>query len=148
MSFSEERSAFYRTVANGNELAREWLCLFHDYCHELDDVIDIPDWSPARVLAVFERANLIYTHPFYAAYRAQLTPAIQVATAIYSDANHWEKEPDLWKKQWADVMRHSGNEVIFSVAFITGGYAHLKSITRPMLAMCYIYHKDKYGVPQ
>lgn len=146
-SFTEQRCQFYGTVAHGNAGAHEWLCLWHDYCHEIDDIIDIPDWSAERVIAVFERANALYTHAFYQTHRLALSPMILVATSLYNDANKWEQDPQLWKRWWAEVMRHCGNEVIFAVAQICGGYQHLKSITAPMLAMCYVYHKDKYGTP-
>lgn len=146
-AFGDERRKFYATVANGNLSANDWLCQWHDYCHEIDDVIDTPDYAPERVLGLFERANALYTHPFYQLHRAKLSTMILVATSLYSDSNKWEKDAALWKRWWAEVMRHCGNEAIFAVAQICGGYTHMKGLTAPMLAMCYVYHKDKYGTP-
>lgn len=146
-SFKEERSAFYRTIANGDAAAHDFLCQWHDYCHEIDDIIDTPDWSSERLLKLFEFANRVYTHPFYALHRKVLSPVVLVATSLYADSNAWEKDDQLWKRWWADVLRHCGNEVIFTVAQICGGYFHVRSITAPLMAMCYIYHKDKHGTP-
>lgn len=147
MSDREERGKFYDMVACGNAPAREWLILFHDYCHEIDDVIDENDWDNERVLGVFIAANTLYSHPFYCAHHKVLGPCILIATSVYVDSNKWEKDPAKWKKWWAEVMRHSGNEVIFAVANICGGWKHLRYVTAPLYASCYVYHADKYGTP-
>jgi hypothetical protein len=144
---NKERARFYQLVANGNTAGLDFLTRFHAYMHEIDDIIDERDWNNERVLKCFASACLLYSHPFYSANRHRLGTAILVATSLYNDANKWERDPALWKRWWADVMRHAGNEVIFAVAQICGGWGHLKSLTAPMMAMSYIYHADKYGTP-
>lgn len=146
-TFKEERARFYRLAACGNELAMDFLCQWHDYCHEIDDVIDTPDYTPARLLALLEFANRLYSHAFYAQHRQVLSPVILVATSIYADSNKWEQDEQLWKRWWAEVLRHCGNEVTYTVAQLCGGYMHVRQITAPLMAMSFIYHKDKYGLP-
>ena len=62
----------------------------------------------------------------------------------WEDSVTWERSPELFKRQWADVMRHSENLVIFSVAILCGGYEHLMELSNPWRAMLYVCHKDKY----
>lgn len=143
-----ERNQFYETVACGNRLAYDFLTLFHGYMHEIDDIIDESDWTPERVLACFASACRVYSHPFYSANRKALSPSILVATSVYHDSNQWEKDPALWKRWFADVMRHSGNQVIFTVAHLCGGWKHMQGLTKPLMAASYVYHADKYGTPK
>lgn len=143
----EERNKFYRTVSCGNAIAYEFLVQFHEYCHEVDDIIDLPDWSPERVLNCFALACRLYSHPFYTQHRKAIGPAILVATSLYQDANKWEQDPALWKQWWADVLRHAGNQVTFTIAQLCGGWTHMKGLTAPLMASSYIYHADKYGTP-
>lgn len=139
---------FFNRVANGNQVGLDWLCLWHDYNHDVDDVIDENRWDGQSLLTVFMCACTVYSHPFYRQHLHQLQTPVMLATSMYADSVKWERDPQLWKRQWADVMRHAGNEVICAVAIICGGYEHMRQIAGPMLAMCYIHHKDKYGVPE
>lgn len=144
---NEELRRWFTHIANGNPSGGAWLSLYHDWCHEVDDVIDLPDWSPETLLKVLVRACEVYSHPFYVKNCKHLQGVCILATAEYSDSINWERAPELFKRQWAEVMRHAGNHVIYTVALLCGGYEHLLNFSGPWRAMCYVYHKDKYGTP-
>lgn len=139
---------FYSTICGENKSALEWICLFHDYMHEVDDIIDENDWNPERVMKCLIMANDVYSHSFYLEHWKRLQCSILSATSVYCDSIKWERSTDLWKRQFAEVTRHAGNEVVHVVALICGGYENVRKISAAMLAAAFIYHKDKYGVPQ
>lgn len=137
----------YHQIANGNEQAESFLWTWGCYLRAVDDVIDEGKWEPEEILRVMMLACTFYSHPFYVAHSNQLQMPVIVATNFWLDSIKWEKEAELWKRQWADVMRHSGNEVILAVAMIAGGWEGIREFSAPLMAMCYCYHADKHGVP-
>lgn len=143
----EQYLSFYLRVANGDHEAANFLCNFHRWCHNVDDIIDESRWSPLLINKVLLEACQIYSHPFYRRHCAALQSQIIIATSAYADANKWEKDGQLWKRQWAEVLRHAGLHVNFTVAMICGGWEHLRAYSAPQLAMAFIYHKDRHGTP-
>lgn len=134
-------------AANGNAEAADFLWVWGAYLRRVDDVIDDARWNHEDVLAAIMYACTFYSHPFYVRHATMLQLPVLLATNMFQDSCEWEVQPDLWKRQWADVFRHAGNAMIHSVALICGGWDHLRKYSQPLNAMCYCYHKDKYGVP-
>lgn len=132
----------------GNATALEWVGMWHNYVHEIDDIVDEDDWRPERLLKCLIMANDLYSHTFYIQFKDRLQIPILCSTNTYRTSVQWERSPELWKRQWADVLRHCGGLVHETVAVIVGGYENLQSMSAPLLAGCYIAHKDKYGLPQ
>lgn len=135
-------------IACGNVEARSVLESWWEFCHAVDDVIDEQQWNADSILNAFALGLGFYSHPFYRRYALVLQMPVLLATNFYADSVVWEKEPVLWKRQWADVLRHAGNELIVAVAIIVGGFDHAQKISRALLASCYVYHADKYGTPK
>ena len=145
---SDAVSGFLKLAANGDELAWDWLKLFHLYCHETDDVIDNETWDAESLCRVFILACKCYSHDFYRFNVHRLQLPCLLATSTYADSVKWEKsDQPLWKRIWSDVTRHSGNGPILAVSMITGGWAHLRSVEAPLLASCYCYHRERYSTP-
>jgi len=138
---------FFSKVSNGDRLAADFLCRFMAYCHGVDDVIDESKWDAETLLALLVQASEVYSHEFYRMHVGRLQTPILTATSVYADSIKWEKDPALWKREWAEVTRHAGNEVILAVALICGGFAHLRDVSAPLYATCFVYHKDRYGTP-
>jgi hypothetical protein len=132
------------SFANGNQLATDWLCIYYEWTHEVDDIIDEDDWDPEKLLKAFLRACEVYSHPFYVLNSQHLQGICILVTAEYADSIKWERAPELFKRQWADVMRHTSNNVFYTVALLTGGYEHLRKIANSWRAVCYVQHKDKH----
>lgn len=139
---------FMGVISRGNPMARDLLERWWEFCHAVDDVIDEAQWNADALLNAQALAIAFYSHPFYRRHISALQMPALLATNFYEDSVVWEKDPVLWKRQWADVLRHAGNEVILAVACIVGGYEHMQAMSRPILASCYIYHADLYGVPK
>lgn len=144
----EKVNRFLRLVAANDEGGFEFLKLWHQICHTTDDVIDENKWDAESLLEVFMLASTVYSTPFYRQNSARLQLPCLTATGVYQLSVKWEKpnEP-LWHRIWADVLRHSGNDVMFAVALICGGYDHLMKICGPLYASCFVYHRDRYSTP-
>lgn len=143
-----ETVSFLDVIAKGNPEATELLKAGWRFCHAVDDVIDEAQWNADAILNTSALGIAFYSHPFYRRNIAALRMPVLIATSWYEDSVNWEKAPELWKRRWADVLRHAWNGVIMAVAYLVGGYEHMQAVSRPLLASCYVYHADRYGVPQ
>ena len=137
----------YRQIANGTPDAEDFLWLWGCYLRAVDDVIDDEKWDSESVLSVLVLACSFYSHPFYVRHASTLQMVVMLATNSWADSVKWERANEQWKREWADVLRHAGNEVIMATAMICGNWQAMRDISSPLMAMCYVYHADKHGVP-
>ena len=138
---------FLRTVTNGDPEAYDFLLRWGKFHRKVDDVIDCNLWDAEHVLEAFVEGCKFYSHPFYQKNMSVLQMPILMATNFCAVSVKWEREKELWKRQWADVLRHSGLQVVESVAMICGGWELVTKTTAPYLAAMYVDHKDRHGVP-
>lgn len=135
-------------AAAGNTSAHEFLVLWNLYCHAIDDLIDAPERpSPERVLAVFMQAAVLYAHPFFRTHAGSLLPVVAHVTSTYADSVKMEGM-EGWPAQAADVLRFCGNDMVTAVAFITGGYAHMRDLSGRLRFVSQQEHHDDGGQPQ
>ena len=137
----------YIMAANGNRAALEFMVMWHEYVHEIDDLIDNNVTDPQRWLSAFAHANLVYSTDFYAAYARDLRLVVMTATNAYADSVLWEKDGNAWQKKWADVIRHSGIDMIYAVAVICGGYELMRQISAQLKEFAHKCHHDENGNP-
>ena len=120
----------YFDAAGGNFNASVFITAFHAYCHAIDDLIDgETPFTPETLLDVLMQANAVYSTPFYIENHFRLQPVIASITNTYADSVAWEKADDAWKRNIADVIRQCGNEMILVVAWIVGGFKHMRAIS-------------------
>lgn len=132
-------------AANGNPEAAAFLVAWHRYCHLLDDIVD-GDVPPFQSLQLARWANDLYSSPFYRAHQLALQPLIQLITCTYEDSVEMERgEP--WAKSVADVIRHTGSDMVRMVAWLTGGYEAMRDVSQPLRRLCYFEHHDAAGNP-
>jgi len=66
-------------------------------------------------------------------------------TNMYADSVEWEKSETEWKQTWADFLRFAGNEMTNAIAYIVGGWTHLRFISRMLKALSYSgHHTEKH----
>ena len=120
----------------------DFLTRWCSYIHAIDDLVDEPTTGEWRI-AVFIQALEIYNHPFYLKHRERLNPIIIHVTNLYADAVAWENSDVDWQKQFSDYARHGGVDMVLAVAFIVGGYPHLRAISGELRAVNYCTdHKE------
>lgn len=131
----------------GNADAIAFLVGWHRLCHLIDDVVDGD--APARdAIKVGRWANELYSCPFYIAHRHTLQPQVLLITAIYEDSIDMAASEQAWEKREADVIRSCGADMVRLVAFIVGGYEHMRKYSRMLREHCYHEHHDDEGNPK
>ena len=134
-------------VCNGNPDARVFFLACGEYLRAADNLMDEGPWDEAAVLNCVALGVRLYSTPFYIANKDRLQLPVLTATSIWAKSCQWEREPELWKRQWADVLRHIDCTVYGAVAMITGGWEKLHVFTGVWLSAGYVNHKDKHGTP-
>lgn len=126
-----------KAISNGDLDAEKFCYDFFQYVHLIDDLIDTmedgrPTMSTETILGTFNLAIDIYNGPFYLKNRHLLEGIIRSITNAYADVVLFEKAPEPEKRAIADVVRCCGNECLFMVAFICGGWDHMRKLS-PMI---------------
>lgn len=148
MTYNQQELSFLNQhICAGDQQAVQFLQLWGAYLRAVDNIIDDETWQPAKLLAAFAAGARMYSDCFYQKHKAHLQMTILLATNIYADSVKWEQSPELWKRQWADVLRHADGHIISAVTLICGGWSELRATSAPFMAACYIDHKDRHGLP-
>ncbi|MEW6303494.1 MAG: hypothetical protein AB1705_08495 [Verrucomicrobiota bacterium] len=131
MRSEAEKEEFYQAVGHGDEHAVRFVRTFVAYCHLLDDVVDrdqpVDDERLAResLGMMVELAH----NPFFVAHRFSLMPLVIAGFNAWLDANRWEKSEDDNTARAADVVKGFYHEVVWHVAYLTGGWPNLRAVT-------------------
>ena len=131
----------------GNESAASFLRLWRSYVHGIDDIIDGEITTPEKIIAVFMQAAFVYSHPFFIEHRAALLQLAVNCTNAFADTVPWEKSDVPWKREFADHYRHFAAEMVLAIAFITGGYNHMREASGVLREICYKEHHNAKGEP-
>lgn len=135
----------YAQAANGDDSARLFLQAWCLYVHEIDDLIDNQVRDPEKLITALVSACTVFSTAFYVAHAHELEPVVLLATNAYADSLKWEKEPEAWKRQWADVLRFSGNEMVVKVAEICGGYSLARNVSEKLREDSWCNHHNENG---
>jgi hypothetical protein len=142
MNETDEQRAL--RICNGNASAAEFLCLWARYCHAADDVVDGDTKDAEGVINAFALAPLVFGHPFYLDNMSALRVVALLVSNMYADSEDMKDGGKPWMRQFADVYRHAGNEMVLAVALICGGYEHVRAISFEQRATCYeTQHKEE-----
>jgi hypothetical protein len=136
-----------RQVCCGNEEAVQFLLLWSEYAHGIDDIVDMDRTDTEFVIATFGLANRLYSHPFYLAHYRELGLVVQLVTNAYADAEAMKASQYEWKRQTSDVLRHAGAEMLRAVVYLCGGYEHLRGLSERFHEVAYYEHHDAEGKP-
>src|SRR5262245_38731760 len=116
----------------GDLSAQEFCTVFVVWCQVVDDAADRDKPLPSTedfARMMLEAATVFAFNSFLQQHRASLLPLIIQATKAFEDSLLWAASPDLKKRQAADVLKGQYQEVLWHVAFLVGGYAHLDAMT-------------------
>ncbi len=152
MTSFEKFADRYAALCRGNQDALSFLLQWHIFCHSVDDLIDRQKAgepiTPEKLLATFTLANCLYSTAFYRTYAPQLQPVVILVTNAYADSVSWESDPEEKKRHMADIRRHCGNEMVCIVAYICGGYEHMRSCSPKLWEDSYDDHHTEDGTPK
>lgn len=129
----------------GNREAMEWLTLWRQYVHAIDDIVDGDTPGTEPLLASYALAISVYTHPFFLKNISGLRQIALNCTNAYADAELFKKGEPAWQREFADHYRHFGAEMVLAVASICGGYAHMRSLSAELRVICWHEHHTPSG---
>ena len=149
---NQECHAFTVEICRGDRDAHVFCDLWFNYCHGIDDLIDTmedgrPTMKPEAVLSLFANAAALYNCPFFVRYRDQLLSVALLVTSAYADSVAWERSPIKRRRIIADVLRCCGDEMFFIVAMLTGGWAHVRSVSSRIRERDWILQHDEDDNP-
>lgn len=128
--------------------AQQFLVSYFNYCHRIDDMIDQCITESEYILKTQALASDIMNCKFWQENASFLYIVDALVNNDYADANLWENNVIEWKKSHADVLRHSGNLMLYTVILITKGREALRSISPKLREVSYLMHHDKEtGLP-
>ncbi len=103
--------------------AKEFILLYSAYVHRIDDIIDEPEKrsDPEFMLQTFQLAADVFSCDFYHKHRNVLRPTEFLINNTYADSVQWERSSEIWKRQEADVLRHTAIDMFLLVTAICLG---------------------------
>lgn len=123
-------AAFFDELTCGNKSAAEFAEVFLRDAHLNDDFVDGDiEISAHQVSQVrLDFLMVISFSDFWRAHAAQLMPLVIQGAAAFVDATNWQSRADIKDRQAADVLKAYYGEVLWHVAFICGGYSHMRKL--------------------
>jgi hypothetical protein len=128
MSPERHNLELYRDAACGREDAFLFLMAAHDWCHQIDDDIDVPGRDRLNVVDRCMEGVVLCSSAFYMANRDALRLALALVADDFRTSVRCERgAPELLAL--GDVLRLSGNHLVLAVAFLCGGWRHMNAIS-------------------
>lgn len=122
-------------AANGNPEAARYLEIIAGAARVLDDIVDGDrPVQPGAAIAIFQQLLIeIHGNGFFMRHREALTLAHMVALNAWLDANALAGAQDRTVRGYAHVVRDQINELLPAVAYLTGGWQHVRKLSLPEL---------------
>lgn len=122
------RDEILMAASNGNLQALEFLRVFARRAHWVDDVHDKQGKDPSAVIASAEAEWLLCltSNTFFLAHRAQLVPAMILGLNAWVDSNAIQMDE---KPVVRDVVKGQWHEVVWLVAWLTGGWDKMRAVS-------------------
>jgi hypothetical protein len=96
-----------------------------------DDQMDKDYSVPDKMLceAYFILLAGLWDNPFFREHESKLIPLHIASFNSFMDSNKWAKEGDSLRKIYAHVIKDFINELLGVVAYIVGGYDHMRVVS-------------------
>lgn len=149
MTRNEIDSAAIERACCGNPEAMDYLKLWSPMVHGVDDVEDRGGMTAEFRQALYILVLECSTHPFFLRHLRELKMTWLLVANAYADVLAWEKSDEPWKKEFVNVMRHAGMDMVLAVAAMCAppnkGYEHMRRISQEWRTMCKFQHTDVKG---
>ena len=118
-------------ACRGNEDATSYLVELGFVSRVMDDLIDrdfaVPPENICR--AFFWLLAGMWMNPFFRAHEKELVALHMASFNAWMDANKWEGSHDRLRRIYAHVMKDTIDEIIAVVAYLVGGYRHMREVS-------------------
>jgi len=117
--------------SNGNKDAEKYLIDFAYVCRVFDDLIDKdhPVSDKQICKAFFILMAGLWLNPFFARNSRLLIPVHVMSVNTFMDSNVWADDDNKLKRLYAHVIKDFVDELLGMVAFLTGGYTHMRKVS-------------------
>lgn len=127
--------------------AYNWTLAYITFCHAVDDIIDGDKLDSEHILKTFEYTLHLYSDIFYLSNIHILYPLCKMVSNTYADSVSFSRSGEKWKKDCADILRHTANEVTLACVEIVGGYDKRREASAKFRELSFHSHHDRNGVP-
>lgn len=128
---STDRDEILRAAANGNGSALDFLRAFARRAHWVDDLLDEPNaLRSAEGMASRESEWLLMLtgNVWFIEHRAKLVPAMVLALNAWVDSEQM-RNAECRMQNAADVVKGQWHEVVWLVAWLTGGWEKMRAVS-------------------
>lgn len=139
-----EAQDLFKIIANENEDAYKFICLWSSYCHLFDDIIDKDKVGDINSLLELNRILLRFTTcKFYDDYRQTIMSLqILIGESYQASESLRKNKEDIKSFNLGLFLSHSGNDMLRFVALVTGGENHLNYVSKELRALTIKEHPD------
>lgn len=139
MTLSPERVCAAEEICCGEREAVNFCLAFIEWCHWLDDLIDKDKvWTGADVVRANLNALLAFSdNEFFQRHKFKLMPMIVTAAGAFADSVQWEKREGVQDRRAADILKSQYHEVVWQIAYLCGGWDHMRAVTKKFRAFDY-----------
>lgn len=140
--WKERRDALRVRACNGDAQALAFLSMMMDVVEIWDDLIDKDkSVTDSEINAVFVSLLLgLPQNQFFERNKAFLLPILTMCVNAWFDANKLEKADEKRLRQSAWWLKQMGVELYPAVAFLTGGFDHMRTVSQE--ARVVLMHED------
>ncbi len=138
MTHTELQNSLIQRACLGNQEALDFLQKFRGYVHAIDDCIDEKVTIDFRVTSYIKALDC-YTSIFFLKNLPALKQTIVTITNLYADSETIKDIPNF-----PEFARHFGAEMILTVAYLCGGYEHVRAISHEVRMLNWSKHHGEY----
>lgn len=134
----EKASVLFERWARMDKEAVDFLKTMARAIRLADDIVDGDSQDAPADMArlLYECLIVLPANPFFARHHAKLAPVMTNVALLWDASEDWRKS-DLEKtRQFAFVLRESTEQIVATVAEITGGFEHARSVIREVHQVC------------
>lgn len=128
MTKKEHLQKNLQTLFTGRIAAFEFICLYLDYCHMVDDLVD-EDKNIERINDTVSQASRVFNCSYWKQYGNSLLLVDRLIHNKYFDCVTWEHSEEQWKNEHARVLNHCGYDMLFAVILIEFGEGKLNELS-------------------
>jgi hypothetical protein len=125
-----------KVVCAGNADALAFCETLVGWLHWIDDVTDGDHVTPTETIRINLSALIAFgANSFFQAHRTSLMGLLTQACCAWLDSEDWSRRKSAQDRRAADVLKSTYHEVVWHVAYLVGGWNHLRAVT----AVCRAY---------
>lgn len=127
--------------------ALDFLTIFHDLCHRIDDIIDEKNTNSEFIINSFICAAGVYSCKFYRDNVVELFPLVCHISNTFADSVIMENSSIDWQRNFGDAIRNCANDMVVYVVAKLCGWQQAREISMLLREDSYLKHHTENGLP-